>query len=484
MTNYALCKVRLGVQCIPNTKCVTIREMSTTLQAGPSHAQTRKEGVLLYSLEVELPTDPQLAELAIFVQGLFSPQVVLTDSQLVSSANTQRFFLANSGALSDMMSDLQSYELPLIGTMGRGGADCEKSLDILLKPREGKPPRLATLSSAQYEKLQVDYDRMSEEARRERFYSVTGTVVREYFKTSSAYFQKLPERTVVGPPLRNPEEGLYTEVRKYVDTLTRDIPETLSDTDKSVCDALLQEIETRSPAAPRTRERLHRAIYGEHFPPYHDGRVVWSHVGVPPNRSKDEWRFLINALYNVNLAESFGLRHGINSPWYNLKPGHLSKSSVQREQIGILKLASTIYPAFIDFPFVRNVRKEPQFWKNMANPQLNLSDHLEFIAERFAKHLTDKGQGHLVRKYEREVIVNVIKRATIPSSLATVILALFYGQSFNSAVTVGLETAGRMHVLAWGVESLFETLPDLLGDQWNLTPGFKNFVGDLGSVVG
>jgi hypothetical protein len=458
--------------------------MNTTMHTAASQSRTRKEGVLIYSLEVELPKDPKLAELAIFVQGLFSPQVVLTDSQLVSGENTQRFFLDNADALRDMANDLQSPELPLIGTMGRGGSDCEKSLDILLKPRDGKPPRLANLSPAQYAKLEIDYNHMSEEARRERFYSVTGTEIRDYFKTASAYFQKLPEQHVVKKPLRNPEASLYTEVRKYVDMVTRDFPETLSDTDKSVCAAIVQEIETRPADASHTRERLHRAIYGERFPPYHNGRVVWSQVGVPPDRRKDGWRFLINALYNVNLAESFGLKHGINSPWYRLRHADLSKPSVQREQIGILKLASTIYPTFIDFSFVRNVRKEKQFWQNMASPELNPIDHLEFIAERFAKHLTDRGQGHLVHRYEREVIVNSIKGATIPASLATIILALFSGQSLNSALEVGRETVGGTHVLAWGVESLFEALPDLLGEDWNLTRGFKNFVGDLGDVGG
>jgi hypothetical protein len=448
----------------------------------PANAVSPNTGALLYGLEVELPAEPQLAELAILVQGLFSPQIVLTDSQLVGGENTMKFFLENEGALNDMMNDLQSYEMPLIGTIGRGGSDCERTLDIMLKPRSGKPVPLPMLSPKQREVLSLGYDLLSEGGRRHRFYSVAGQEVQKYFQITTKYFQSHSERTSVPSPNRNPEVTLYTEVRNYVLQITKSGDEALSDVDKLICDAILKEIDTIPEGTQRTRERLHRAIYGGVIPAFYKGRLVHEKIGLPGQKEKDGWRYLINALYNVNLADSFGLRHGINSPWYELRHANRLPPAVRSERVGVVKLASTIYPQFIDLSFVRSVRRDPQFWKNMRDPELDRRDHLQFVSEKFAKHLTENGHADIVRKYDCEATVNVIRDASILSSLSVVLLSLFCQQGLGSAVQAGIETVGAAHVASWGIEGVFGLIERTAGKGWNLRNDFKNFVGLLKSV--
>jgi hypothetical protein len=144
-----------------------------------------------------------------------------------------------------------------------------------------------------------------------------------------------------------------------------------------------------------------------------------------------------------------------------------------------LKLASTIHPKYVDLSFVHSVRSDPQFWKNMRDPQLDPGSHIEFIAERFAKHLTDMKRGDLVHRCDKETTVTFLKEAGIPLTALSVIFALAFGQSINSAVEVGAETFSGTHLTAWGIECLFESAPNVFGSQWNMSPGFKNFVGEL-----
>src|SRR2546427_192908 len=295
-----------------------------------------------------------------------------------------------------MMDTLEPHELPLIGSCGRGGADCRKTLDIMLSPRDGKPPRLSSLSPSQAERLAPGYDKLSEEQRRESFLRVKGPDERsftKYLDIATKYFQRSEELTVVSPR-RPPDVNLYREMTTLIDFLLKQCCGELTDDDKRTCDALLKEMSTDADG-PKTRQRLHNTIYGKDFPPYYDGIVAWHTLRLPRDEVKDQWRFLVNDVYNENLARSFGLRSAQDFHPRQTRFDHVFKTKLEVEKAGLVRLASTIYPAYLSFDFVRKVRKQKQFWQNLSDPTLDPVVHRQYIAEEFGKYLIDQGRKDL-----------------------------------------------------------------------------------------
>ncbi len=396
--------------------------------------------------------DSTLGELSILTQGLFSPQVCLVDSHIVDNKAVKDFFLQNERGLGEMLDALESYELPLIGTLGQGGADCRKTLDVMLCPRDGKPPRLSSLNPSQLEELTPGYDKLSEEQRRESFLRVKGrdaSNFNKYLDVATQYFESSKSLTVVSPK-RPPDVSLYDEMTTLVDFLLKQCSEALTDEDKRTCDALLKEMSSDTDK-PKTRQRLHNTIYGGNYPPYYDGIVAWHALRLPRDKAKDEWRYLVNDVWNENLARSFGLKSAQDFHPRQIRFEHIFKTKLVVEKAGLVKLASTIYPEFLSFDFVRKVRKQKQFWLNLSDPTLDPVVHRQYIAEEFAKHLIDQeDRKDLAGEQWREKIVVPLKAARLVGPPIVAALAVFYGLTKGSTLEAIAVEAGVSFMAADG----------------------------------
>jgi hypothetical protein len=445
----------------------------------------------LDSLEVEFGLDAALTELSILAQGLFSPQVCLIDSHIVDNQNVLEFFISHERDLLGMMADLETYELPLIGTCSRGKADCWKTLDVMLKPRDGNLPRVASLSPARAKELALGYAKLGEDERREKFLQAKGADRNTYVKyldVASKYFQSAEALTVIAPH-HAPDSKLYEETTTVIEFLRRECPDELTDEDQRTCDALLAEM-SRNTDALKTRQRLHSAIYGEKFPPDYQGIVAWYDVGLAKDHVKDEWRYLINQIFNQNLAMSFGL-----SPAQDCRPKTTRFQNVFRRQLeiekeGLVKLASTIYPQYLSFDFVRSVRKQEQFWKNLSNPDPII--HRQYIAEEFKKHLISLEVTEYVGEQWREKIVLPLKTARLygPPIIAglAILHGLYSGSSIESVGAQGLASyAGAeagINRAVRGIEDYFSTgRGRTKGDKWSYVEGFRTFADNLANVT-
>lgn len=444
-------------------------------------AKSGLERVYLHSLEVESGLDTTLGELSILAQGLFSPQICLIDSHLVDNRIVREFFLQNERGLREMVDTLEPYELPLLGTCGRGGADCRKTLDIMLRPRDGSPPRLASLSPSQTEELTPGYDKLSEQERRVSFLTVKGpegASFAKYLDVATEYFESCENLTVVSPN-RPPDINLYEEMASLIKFLRQECPpEEFTEGDETICDDLLREMSANS-SAPKTRQRLHRTIYGENFPPYYDGVVAWHALRLPRDEAKDEWRYLVNDVYNENLARSFSLRPAQDFHPRKTRFEHVFATKATAEKAGLIKLASTIYPSFLSFDFVRKVRKQKQFWLNLSDRTADPIVHRQYIAEEFAKHLIDQGRKDLAGEQWREKIVVPLKaaRLTIPPIVAA--LVYFHGVPKGSTLETfaaykAAETGTNR--ICRGIEDYFATWGRDLGEQWSYDSRLTTFV--------
>jgi hypothetical protein len=443
------------------------------------------ERVYLHSLEVESGLDSTLGELSILAQGLFSPQVCLIDSHIADNKIVWDFFLQNERGLREMVDTLEPYELPLIGTCGRGGADCRRTLDIMLVPRDGKPPRLSSISPSQIERIAPGYDKLSEQQRRERFLHLKGPdeiSFTKYLDVATEYFQSCTGLTVVSPK-RPPDVSLYQEMKTLIDFLRQQPAGVLTNDDQRTCDALLNEISTNADG-PKTRQRLHKTIYGEHFPPYHDGIVAWHTLGLPRDVVKDEWRFLVNDVYNENLARSFGLRSAQDFHPRKIRFEQVFTTKLATERTGLVKLASTIYPSYLSFDFVHKVRKQKQFWRNLSDPTLDPIVHRQYIAEEFARHLVDQGRKDLAGEQWREKILIPLKTARLAVPPIAAALVVFHGLGKGSTLeTVAAEAytsyklaEGGINRTCRGIEDYFATGGREVGARWSYNADLKTFV--------
>jgi hypothetical protein len=443
----------------------------------------------LHSLEVESGLDSTLAELSILSQALFSAQVCLIDAHIVDNSNVWDFFLENERKLSEMMETLGPKEFPLVATCGRGGADCYKTLDIMLRPRDGKPMRFSSLSPSQIEQLAPGYDHLSEDERQERFLQIKGPDRQRYSKylnVATKYFQ-LSEDTVITPKLP-PDDGLYQEMTSVIEFLRNQCPEELTENDQRTCDALLKEM---SPSdRPKNRQSLHKAVYGEHFPPYH-GAIGWYTLGLPKDEAKDEWRFLVNDVYNHNLARSFGLWSAQDFHPRKARFQNVFRKEVQVEKAGLVKLASKIYPAYLSFDFVRNVRKQEQFWEHLSDPNLDPVVHRQYIAEEFAKHLIDQKRKDLVGEQWCEKIVVPLKLTRLAAPPIVAALAVIHGIKAGSSLEMCGLAGSASYIasevmtnrLCQGVEDYFATIGKEQGARWSYKEEYKTFIDSLGATT-
>lgn len=339
--------------------------------------------------------------------------------------------------------------------------------------------------------LTPGYDKLSAEQRQERFLHAKGAAESSYVKyldVATRYFRSSRDSSVISPK-RPPDVSLYQEMTILIDFLRRQPIEKLTDEDERICDALLMEMSSGGDR-PKTRQRLHHAIYGEHFPPYHDGIVAWHTLGLPRDQVKDEWRYLVNDVYNENLAYSFGLRSAQDFHPRQIRFERVFETEVDVQKAGLVRLASTIYPAYLSFDFVRKVRKQKQFWRNLSDPTLDPVVHRQFIAEEFAKHLIDQGRKDLAGEQWREKIVVPLKKARLALPPIAAALAFFYGLAKGSTVEMrvlpgvaGGATFTAVNLACRGIEDYFVTWGQAAGARWSYNADLKTFVKTAAEVA-
>jgi hypothetical protein len=442
----------------------------------------------LHSLEVEFGLDNALTEIAILAQGLFSSQICLIDQHVYDNAAVCDFFMRYEHQLLKSVEALEDSELPLLGTCCRGGADCLSGLDKMLEPRNGIPPRLGSLSHQQYAQLAQGYTNLSfPEDRRAKLLAVKGTAGQTYFRylqIATSYFQRHPDLTVISP-LRSPEDGLFAATEEAVQFFQSAL--VLPPHDDAICSALRAEI-SRKTEERKTRQRLHHVIYGTDFPAYHDNRILWSTVSSPRDTAKDEWRYLINHIYNRNLCESFGL-----DPAQDFRPKRTRfeehfEDAVTVERAGPAKLECPIYIEYLTLEFVLKVRKGRQFWNSLrsADPVA----HRQFISQKFAQYLTDDcKRPDLVSSKTVEIVVVPIKGVRLAAP--PVVASLFFIKTLPLGLSIAVRTAKTAYEateavtnrVCRGLEDYFATFGEGLGRRVIYNKKFLSFIDKLEDVT-
>src|ERR1051325_698445 len=309
--------------------------------------QTRVPGAFLYSLESELSAPPDIAEIAILVNGLFSRQICLTESQMFDCAGVEVFFKKHERLLEQMVASPRPNELPLLATCGRTGADVQAAIDLWLEPKggEGLPQYLSKLSPEQNDALREGFRSLrSKGQRRKRFLKICGAKYYDHLKRVEKYLNGDHTRTVVRPASR-PVGSLYDATRQVLRSFDGPEFKNLKKMDKEIIDTLAKAMDSLPSGETPTRERLHRAIYCGDLPPVYAGEVRWERSKIDRSVVRDEWRFIVNTIYNRNLASRYDLRPVLNTAWWRVGNrffGGRSPRILGIENTGSLTIAAPI----------------------------------------------------------------------------------------------------------------------------------------------
>jgi hypothetical protein len=397
------------------------------------------QGRFLLSLDSELPQSDFTIDSAIRLYSLFSRRVCLPDSHLIDTPTLQAFFKSHEAELQEEVDQAAEGDRPpMLGTLSRGGADIGAALDLMLTPNErtGLPTyfsRLRPELNARFREAVSGAD--TTEQRRTEFLKIAGPGLERHLVRTTKYFQK--SKLAVVPRCGDPQDELFEAVREQIVQIQQPWnARWLSEADKSVCEALLKEMDANPKA--QTRERLHLAIYGgDRLPHYYQGAVQLPAEG---DELRHPWRHLVNTFYGCNLAKKYSCSPALNSKWFNL-PSCLSIAEAspnldRLERAGTVEVAP-LYLEHLTIPFISNVRAQNDFWVSLehlerASVERNgtkycaaLKEHLRFLSATFSEHLINRGHRDLVK---------------------TKVVDLWYG---NLQSGIGLSTVILGGVAAW-----------------------------------
>jgi hypothetical protein len=433
----------------------------------------------LYSLEPELFPSDDLVSQAIFVSGLFSPQVCLTDAQVFVTEGVKSFFRRNEHALLDMLEDPE--EVPLICIALRENGNIEKSLDLRLEPKgeKGFPTYDNSLLPSQNAELRNGYNRLkSAEKRREKFFKVAGKEARRHVDRLAGYIERAPSKTSLARSGQSHEQ-LYESTKTEISQLLNSPNAIIQDQDRRIADAILSRIDKHPKSSVQTREILHWATYGRQSPPVYRGEVDWSGFPGAPDPIKNEWRFLLNSIYNHNLAKKLNLRPVLNSGWWRIGLRWLDQENLRQklalEPAGILPLSAPLYRNCLNIDVVRQIRKNPIFWVGLAELEearrtqdskswlSKYKAHLQFLSEQLAKYLVDIGRRELVGKSVREMLVSPLKVGGFIAGPVVTLIASLCGLPSDSAMEYGRRAIEGGETFAFSVDALFRMAPGAIG---------------------
>ena len=445
----------------------------------------RVPAVFLNNLDVELPFNPRLVELSILAQSLFSRQVCLTDSQLIDNVGVRRFFLKNKDSILESVQEADLDEVPLLATCGRGAGNCDHSLLALLEPRGERrlPPAFTSFAPQQNAALRKGYASLSAERRRDRFYRLAGTEFGDYTETANSYFLRCPEKTVL-EGTKKKETRLFPLTKVLLDVgLEGPYQNFPTDKDREIC-ARIREVISGA-KGERNRERLHGAVYGgEDFPQVYEGKVQWENFGREPDTTADGWRFLINHIYNLDLADSFGLRRGVNSSGYQTGFPKALASQINRRKVGEMVVPARIHTDFLTFDFVRALRKREQFWSTLQRMESSPKEHLILVSEAFARHLVDAGRRDLVGREVLDITDAAFDAAKGIVGPGLFAIAIALGQPIDTAAWRGCGAMGAVNQLRWAVRKFFSSeLGPSIGRKWEYREEFSNFVQEVSDLA-
>jgi hypothetical protein len=397
--------------------------MSFSKKSTPKDAASLSEGDYLLSLESELHQDPALIKSSALVQALVSRRVCLTDTQIIDSRALDHLFVDNESALTEEIRQVEDYRQPMFGTCTRNnlGANLLAALDSMLEPKPpyGFPAYFTCLTSEQNQSLREGYAQLqTTRKRREAFFKFAGKRAELSLQRAGEYFRH-PQAVVA----RTQTSRLYDDVLEKLDALrAAGNHYRWNPTDHTIYEALIKEI--NDGRSVHSRERLHLAIYGgdlQRFRHFHRGEPEPTGETEEVAQTRLDWRYLVNTLYNFDLAGRYRSAPTFNTPWFELPP----RLTLQEDQSSIdkrveqeeFKIGTTVYRELLTIPFVASVRREASFWMNVTEMEAArysgdekkymkvLKQHIQMVSELFKKHLKDSGQGVQVEEQTVRVMM-------------------------------------------------------------------------------
>lgn len=432
-------------------------------------------GAFLYSLEPELYPSEELVSEAILIAALFSSSICLSEHQVFVTEGVRAFFHKNEPTLTEILENPE--ETPFITISLRRQADVWATLDLRLKPKgeKGYPSYDNSLTPIQNDQLRADYRNLKTAVRRRRkFLKLSGDLTQAHLSCIQSYISRNPLKTTTGVSTIDPP-GLYDSTRAEIVQLLSSTNAIVEDSDKKIADAVINRMDKHPKSEAQTREMLHWSVYGGESPPVYQGRVQWAHSPITIDPVKDEWRFLLNSIYNYNLAQKLNLRPVLNSDWWQIGTRWLSQSTLRRrlnlQQAGTLPLSTPLYRDHITVNFVRSVRKEKEFWVslNKVEESRNRGDatalektgsaHVQLISELLAKHLIDTGHKDLVRRDVKEVFVQSAQIGGFLAGPVVTLMGCILGVPLESAFEIGVGALAAGEAIHFAVKGLFTVSP-------------------------
>lgn len=463
----------------------------TPAQIPAPNATSAPEGDYLLSLETEFEQNPAFIKSSALLQALISRRICLTDTQIIESSALEDLFMNNDRELMDEIEQTEQDRPAMFGTCTRKGlgADILAALDLMLEPKPpfDFPAYFTRLSPEKNRSLREEYARLKTTAeRRESFFKAAGKRTTLYLNRVGGYFGRHPLAVVSTPAAQQPR--LYELVEKKLDSFrAAGNWMKFAPIDHKIFRALEEEINDHRDK--NSRERLHLAIYDQELRHFYKGKAEESDD--PHAERRLHWRYLINTLYNFDLADRYGSAPVFDAKWYDL-PSHLTLPEDQpivdkNEQVATIELETMVYRDLLTIPFVAEVRRESSFWDSinkMERAQADgdaeaflsaLKDHVQMISACFKRYLERTGQGKHVTAKVAEVMVRPLASVTLASTLA-----------IDAALTLHchmppLAVGGLVIAHAKQASSYYFTLKNLVGmSNWTVEePRFRNFRLDL-----
>jgi hypothetical protein len=233
---------------------------------------------------------------------------------------------------------------------------------------------------------------------------------------------------------------------------------------------------------PQTRQQIHLAIYDQRLPHFYKGKLerdgkTWK------SDAQDDWRYVVNTLYNYNLSRQLALQPVVNTDWFPVSQalqGYLKNCVISvLNRHASLPLATPFIGDHVTVEFVLNTRAEKAFWDSLLrvygartnhDRSRALSEHLQFLSERFARYLVDtKGQRSLVQPVEAELWSGRVDISAGFCYGATLFLAMVLQLPLDQVANL-LEVEAAMHFVVRGAVKRLHP------------PKFKSAMAEFGQI--
>lgn len=448
-------------------------------QADSHAAPSPPPGCLIASLDAELFPKKETLYQTLCVHGLFGRTIGLWYSHAIDNARVREFMTENKVLLDQ--EEVDDRKSPIFAICSRDGADLIAALDLYLTPKgpRQQPTYLSSLSPERNDRLADDYSKLATpQDRRQRFRVVAGPDMVAHLENATRYFRKHPRAVLP----RIQEKGLFDSASRALVQIDRS---RLSLMELGIIDKMFEAMDSWNPAdGYQSRERLHEAVYqGSRPPRVWRGRVDSRYV-MAELPKRNQWRYLVDALSNEHNAELYGL-NVVTTPDLQIPSGLRTVPSLEQGSLYVeekeLLLPSTVYTEHLDFNFVVDLRRKPEFWDTLerleADPDAAsaMGDHLQVISEAFARYLiVEKKRPDLVHTTRARIItkqINLIEYGTGAVAAA----ALVYG--------LPRLTAG-FGIITGGLQMSKVVVEKLFGFQSVPEPAFTSFVAQLGRAGG